>query len=260
MYTLPFPPLCTLMLPEPETISRSTAPETCNVRSKVPVSEACSGSVTTAANSPATARSLRDFILFLLKGQPKIFPGSCENVRFPSGLRSLRASRPRDDGRVCSLPLLQYDLLSFFQPTEQFGLGAIGDAHCYCDFLFALFGRGIRNFDRCITVFVIDQSAFRDHEDSLVIFQDNLRVGSHHGFEFTLGVINGDPHLKSGDIVLLHSHRGNLGYFSVERAVSIGLNLNACRLAQIDFGNIAFVYLALNVNLMCIAQRHQQCG
>src|SRR5579862_5155075 len=71
MYTLLFPPLCTLMLPEPETISRSTAPETCNVRSKVPVSEAWSGSVTTAANSPATARSLRDFILFLLKGQPK---------------------------------------------------------------------------------------------------------------------------------------------------------------------------------------------
>src|SRR5215472_83967 len=94
--TLPPPPAWTVMLPEPEMISRSTGPETWRVRSKCPVAAAQRGST---PRVKARSKRLKFFKVFILP------------PRFMSGF------------------LLQDYPLAFLKAGEQFGFGSVGDAH-----------------------------------------------------------------------------------------------------------------------------------
>src|SRR5205085_2817471 len=156
------------MLPEPEVTSRSTVPETCKVRSKLPVSAAAwSGRVANPMRMRASPRTFKDFISLRLRN------------------------------RV----LLQNHLAALFESVEQLGLGAVGDTDFHCDLLFAFFGIGIRNFNRGFAVLVIEERSLRESQHILVFVQQDFRIGGHHGFQFALGVINGNPDFKGGYII-----------------------------------------------------------
>src|SRR5215813_9269421 len=201
------------MLPEPETTSRSTGPDTCNVRSIVPVSDAHKGSAPKAVKSRIALRSLRDFIFVTpdisypeyLMVEPSIPRGP--ETRSPDHARSRR--------------LLENHLLSFFQAGQQFRLRSIGDAHDHRNFLLAVSCRWIGYLDGSFAVLVIDQRTFRYHQYSLMFFQKNLCIRRHHRFEFTFGVVNRDPHLKGGYVVLLHAHGRNFGDLAVKDTVFV---------------------------------------
>ena len=90
--------------------------------------------------------------------------------------------------------------------------------------------------------------------------QQDFRIGGHHGFQFALGVINGNPDFKGGYIIFFHAHGRNLGDFAVESAVFVRLHLDARRLSQIDLGNIALIHFAFYIDFMNITHGHKQCG
>src|SRR5215469_16628443 len=45
---------------------------------------------------------------------------------------------PKSEVLLSDVSLLQNDFLSFFQPAEHFGLGAVGDSDVHCDLLLAI--------------------------------------------------------------------------------------------------------------------------
>src|SRR5215813_12075148 len=125
--TLLLPPTCTLMLPDPDTTSRSTGPDTDNVRSKWPVWAACMGRTAKATRVARIPRFLNTFIC--------LPPVGCGD-------------------------LLQDDFVAFFEACEQLGLGSVGDAHGHRNFLLAVLAIRVGGLDGSLAVFVIDQRGF----------------------------------------------------------------------------------------------------
>src|SRR5262249_45633055 len=166
-------PVWTVMLPELETTSKSTGPETWSVRSKWPVAEALAGNALIADNATRMPKVLNAFM----------FPPKTRNE--------------------C---LLENDFLAFLQAGEKLCLGSVRDAYGYRDFLLAVLGRGIRHLDRRLAVFVVDQRPFRNHQYALMLFQDDFGIRSHLRFQLALGVVNRDPHFKGRDIIFLDTH------------------------------------------------------
>src|SRR6185437_7975036 len=74
---------------------------------------------------------------------------------------------------------LQDDLLAFFQAGKHFGLRAIADSELDGQLsLTRLIGR-IGNLDGGRLVFVVKHRAFRNGEDALVFFENDLRISRH---------------------------------------------------------------------------------
>src|SRR5215469_18955013 len=122
------------MSPEPDVTSRSTAPETCRVRSKWPVADAHSGRLPRARIMSRRPQLFNGFMLPPIK---HVFLYGANH-------------------------LLQNHLLLFLQAGKQFGLGAVGNAYGYGDLLLAVFAAGIWNLHRGLAVFVVDQRCFGD--------------------------------------------------------------------------------------------------
>src|SRR5258708_5509951 len=158
-------------------------------------------------------------------------------------------------------PLLQHYLIAFFEPAEEFGLGAVRNSYVDRNLLLAVFRAGIGDFDRCLFVLVVDNRALGNLEHTLVFFQNDFRVGGHFGLQFTAWIVDGHAYFKSGDVVFFHAHGRDLGDHAIESLVLEGFHLNSRRLSQIDLADVALVNLALHVNLAGISQGHDQgCG
>src|SRR5579864_220234 len=80
--------------------------------------------------------------------------------------------------------LLQYDLIAFLQPAQNFCLRAVGDPNVDRHLILAFLTLRIGNLNRRLLVLVVENRAFRDLQIILVLVQDDFRVRGHLGLEF----------------------------------------------------------------------------
>ena len=138
--------------------------------------------------------------------------------------------------------------------------GAVGDAGLDIDFAAAILCFGVRDFYGGVAVFVIEDRLFGDGEDVLVLFEEDLGVCGHIGFELTAGVVDGDANLKGRDVVFFDAQGSDLGDLAEEGFVLEGFDLDAGGLAEIDLADVGLVDLALDVDLGGVADSHDQGG
>src|SRR5271165_4148749 len=157
-------PVRTVMDPEPVSICKFTAPLTCKVRSKLPSAAKAGSASTKAGNARAILRT--KFGRRILSS----FVPARSRVEKQKGTEALPRAleRPGAIHRDRVIPLLQYDLVAFVQPFQDFGFGAIGNANVDGDLALTVFALGIRNVDGSVAVFVVNDCAFGDLENVLV--------------------------------------------------------------------------------------------
>src|ERR1039458_5249886 len=181
-------------------------------------------------------------------------------------LRSLFRSRlemtwPNNSCRyVTGVVLLQDDLLALGQALQDLGLGSVADARGYRHAPLSALGGGVRHLYFRRAILLINDGALGNRQHPLVLLEHDLGVGRHGGHELPGFVGYGNAHFESSDVVLLHSHGRDLGYFAPEFPVLVRFHRDAGRLPQVDHSDIALVHLALDVHLPQVAQRHDQGG
>src|SRR6185437_6098585 len=229
--TCPGEPVRTSTLPEPVLSSMCTGPVTCKERWNEPSAAAAAGKAgrqiitaraTRATNQlgmePAESTEETTFRRFMVSpGKLSQDTKFANRVCFEPGIittrwrpgvparRDGRDARPPSSSRI--LPLLQHHLVAFLQTAEQLGLGAVGDADIDRDFLLAVFGASVGNFNRRLLVFVVNNRAFGNLKNVLVFFQNDFRVGGHLSLQLPARVVDGDAYLKGSDVIFLHTHR-----------------------------------------------------
>src|SRR5580658_901344 len=156
--------------------------------------------------------------------------------------------------------LLQDDLLPRVESLGDLCLGTVADTRDHRDFAFARRAGRIGYLDRRGLILVIEDSAFRHGDDSLTLFQNDLRVGGHLGAQLAGFVGDRDAHFESSHIVFLHAHRGDLGHLALELLVLERFDGNARGLTQVDFADIALIHLAFDIHVGQVADGHDQRG
>ena len=156
--------------------------------------------------------------------------------------------------------LLKDDGVAGFEAGENLGFGAVGDAGLDVDLAAAILLLGVGDFDGGVAVLVVEDGLFGDGEDLFVLFEEDLGVGGHVGFELAAGVVDGDANLEGGDVVLFDAEWGDLGYLALEGFVLEGLDLDAGGLAEVDLADVGLVDLALDVDLGDVADGHDEGG
>jgi hypothetical protein len=157
--------------------------------------------------------------------------------------------------------LLKDDGVAGLEAGENLGLCAVGDAGLDIDLAAAVLSFGVGNFDRGVAILIVEDGLLGDCQDVFVLFEENLGVGGHIGFELTAGVVDGDADLEGGDVVLFDAEWSDLGYLALEGFVLKGFDLDPGGLAEVDLADVGLVYLALNVDLGDVADGHNQgCG
>ncbi len=154
--------------------------------------------------------------------------------------------------------MLKDDGIAGFQAGKDFSFGAVGDAGLDINLAASIFLFGVGDFDRGVTVLVVEDGLFGDGEDVLVLFEEDFGVGGHVGFELAAGVVDGDAYLECGDVVLFDAERGDLGDLALKGLVLEGFYLDAGGLAEVDLADVRFVYLALDVDLGRVADGHDE--
>src|SRR5258708_3697191 len=91
---------------------------------------------------------------------------------------------------VSRFSLLQHYLIAFLQPAEHFRLRAVGYPNVDCEFVLAVLALRIGNFHGGLLILVVKNRAFRNLEDSLVLFQNDLSIGGHLSLEFAARILN----------------------------------------------------------------------
>ena len=122
------------------------------------------------------------------------------------------------------------------------------------------FSLGVGDFDGGVAVLVVEDGLFGDGEDVFVLFEEDFGVGGHVGFELAAGVVDGDADLKGGDVVLFDAEGSDAGDFAEEGLVLEGFDLDAGGLAQVDLADVGLVDLALDVDLVDVADGHDEGG
>ena len=156
--------------------------------------------------------------------------------------------------------LLKDDGVAGFESGEDLGFGAVGDAGLDVDFAATILLLGVGDFDGGVAVFVVEDGLLGDGEDVLVLFEEDLGVGGHVGFELAAGVVDGDADLKRRDVVLFDAERGDLGDLAEEGLVFERFDLDSGGLAKVDLADIGFVDLALDVDLGRVTDGHDEGG
>ena len=156
--------------------------------------------------------------------------------------------------------LLENDGVAGVEAGEDFGLGAVGDAgfDVYLAAAFLLLGVG--DFDRGVAVLIVDDGLFGDGEDALVLVEENFGVSCHVGFELAARVVDRDADFEGGDVVFLDAEGGDTGNFAEEGLVLEGLNFDAGGLAEVDLADVGLVNLALDVDVLDVADGHDECS
>ena len=93
-----------------------------------------------------------------------------------------------------------------------------------------------------------------------MLFEEDLGVGGHVGFELTAGVVDGDADLEGGDVVLFDAEGSDFRDFAEEGFVLEGFDLDAGGLAEVDLADVGLVDLALDVDLGDVADGHDEGG
>lgn len=156
--------------------------------------------------------------------------------------------------------MLQDDLVVFLEAGENFYFAAVRDASLHGDLTTASFAFGVRNLDGGGTVFVKVDCLLRDGENVLMFFKQDLCVGGHVGFEFAAGIVNGDTDFKGGDVIFFNAERSDTRDATDESLVAERLHADAGLLTHVDLADIGFINFALDVDLVDIADGHDECG
>src|SRR5271167_3274868 len=140
--------------------------------------------------SPSPAATIR-----VMEMIPQAMPNIVRKVRSlcDHNVRSVSSSKSRK-----VIESLQYDFISLFQSLYQFRFDTVRDPQLGHDLVPALVSFGIRNLKGRVAVFIVDHRRLRNDEYVVFLLLDDLSVGAHVSLEFTRGVLNGNPHLKSG--------------------------------------------------------------
>ena len=93
-----------------------------------------------------------------------------------------------------------------------------------------------------------------------MLFEEDFGVGGHVGFELAAGVVDGDANLEGGDVVFFDAKGCYAGDLAEEGLVLEGFDLNAGGLAEVDLADVGLVDLALHVDLMDVADGHDEGG
>src|ERR1700674_1228357 len=121
----------------------------------------------------------------VMEMMPQAMPNMVSKVRrlCAHSVASVSTTRSRKDmGSRPRNPLLKNHFLLFVQTLEDFGLDAVGNSELHAELLLAVVRFGIWNFHRSIAILVVNQGGFRHHQDILLFFQEDFRVGAHVGF------------------------------------------------------------------------------
>src|SRR5438445_8216242 len=92
--------------------------------------------------------------------------------------------------------LLQDDLLLLVEAFEDFCLHTVRNAQLYAEFLLAVVGLGVGNFDGSFSLFVVNQRGFRNHQHAFLFFEQDFGIGAHVGLELAAGIRNRDAHFE----------------------------------------------------------------
>src|SRR5262249_31009957 len=154
--------------------------------------------------------------------------------------------------------LLQNDMLLLAQPFEHLGSRAVADADFDWLAFTALGPARRRNFNRGVTLIVVNHGAFGDEQSALVFFQNDLGVRGHIRAQQIAGVVDRDLNLERDHIVFVHAEWGDLRDCAFEGLVLESFDLDPRRLVEFDDADIGLVNFAANVDLADVAQDHHQ--
>src|SRR5260370_36681264 len=154
--------------------------------------------------------------------------------------------------------LLQNDLLFLVEAVEDFCLHAVRNAQLHTEFFLAVFSLGVGNLNRSLSLFVINQRGFGNHQHVLLFLEEDFGVRAHIGLELAARIGNRDAHLESGHVVFLLAQWRNLGDLTGEFLVPERFHHDAGGLAEKDLPDVRFFDLALHVDFADVAQRHDQ--
>src|SRR6266571_2446929 len=128
--------------------------------------------------------------------------------------------------------LLQDDLLFLVEAVENFRLHAVRNAQLHAEFLLAVVSLGIGNLDRSLSLFVVNQRGFRNHQHVFLFLEEDFGIRAHVGLELAAGIGNRDAHFEGRDVVLFLAERRNLGDLAGEFLVLERFHNNARGLAE----------------------------
>ena len=154
--------------------------------------------------------------------------------------------------------LLEDDFVPGLEAREHFDAAAVGDSGLDGDDAVAVFAVRVRDPDAGVAILVVEDGLLGDGEGVLVFFEDDLGVGGHVGLELAAGIVDGDLDLEGGDVILLDAERSDLGDAAGEGAAGEALDLDARGLAEIDLGDVGLVDFAFDVDLVGIAEGHDE--
>src|SRR5229473_4008353 len=210
------------------------------------------------APSPSPAATIT-----VMEMMPQAMPNMVSMVRrlWAQSVPSVSRSRSWNDMALRRpIQLLQNDFLLLAEALEDLRLHAVGDAELHAKFFLALVGLGVGDLDRGLSLLVVNQRGFRDHQDIFLFFEEDFGIGAHVGLELPARVRDRDAHFKSGDVVLLLTERRNLGDLAGEFLVLEGFHDDARGLTEKNLADVRFIDLALHVNFADVAEGHDQGG
>src|SRR3984893_18954688 len=179
----------------------------------------------------------------VMEMMPQAMPNIVSMVRRLCAQRVARVSRSKSWNDMALrryIELLQNDLLFLVETFEDFRLHSVRDAELYAEFFLAVVGLGIRDLDGGLSLFVVNEHGFWNHQDVFLFLEEDLSVGAHVGLELAAGIRNRDPHFEGGDVVLFFAERGNLGDLAGEFLVLERFNDDAPHLCQKHLADIGF--------------------
>jgi len=118
----------------------------------------------------------------------------------------------------------------------------------------------VGDHDGGVAILIVDDGLFGDGEYILVLFEDDFGVCGHVGFEFAAGVVDGDLDFEGGDVVFFDAEGSDLGDLTDEGLAGEALDLNAGGLAHVYLADVGLVDLALDVDLVGVAEGHDEGG
>src|SRR5882762_7784447 len=143
------------------------------------------------------------------------------------------------------IELLQNDLLLLVETFENLRLHAVRNAQLHAEFFLAVVGFGVGDLNGALSLFVVNQRGFRNHQDIFLFFEEDFSIGAHVGFQLAPRIRNRHAHFEGGDVILFFAERGNLGDLAGEFFVLERFHNDARGLTEKNLADVGFIDLAL---------------
>src|SRR5581483_8486471 len=105
---------------------------------------------------------------------------------------------------------------------------------------------------------VVRDRRFGNEQRVGMLFQHDLGVRRHVGFELLAGVLDRHLRFERRDVVFLDAQGRDLRYTAVEHAIFEGLDAYARQLAEAHAPDVRFVDFASDEYLLDVTERHDQ--